>query len=72
MEDPVDERDVEQEGQARIERGSDPNGLVGSKLRALYRAIEEEPVPDFFIDLLQRLDDAEALGQAEDKASSQT
>lgn len=69
MKDPVDER-VGEEETARAARGSDPNGLIGSKLKALYRAIEQEPVPDLFIDLLQKLDDAEALSRADDKVRS--
>ncbi|WP_457582355.1 NepR family anti-sigma factor [Ensifer canadensis] len=59
MEHPVDERGIGEEETAA--RGSDSSGLIGSKLKALYRAIEKEPVPDLFIDLLKKLDDAEAL-----------
>ncbi|MGH6808121.1 MAG: NepR family anti-sigma factor [Ensifer adhaerens] len=70
MKDPVDERGVGEEETARAARGSDPNGLIGSKLKALYRAIEQEPVPDLFIDLLQKLEDAEALSRADDKVRS--
>lgn len=70
MKDPVDERGVGEEETARAAIGSDPNGLIGSKLKALYRAIEQEPVPDLFIDLLQKLDDAEALSRADDKVRS--
>ncbi|MNT64251.1 hypothetical protein D3C72_2021320 [compost metagenome] len=67
MEDPVDERGA---GAGETAKALDPNGLIGSKLKALYRAIEQEPVPDLFIDLLQKLDDAEALGRAEGKLRS--
>ncbi|QFI65204.1 hypothetical protein EKH55_0330 [Sinorhizobium alkalisoli] len=30
-----------------------------SKLKALYGAVEDEPVPQHFLDLLRRLDEAE-------------
>ncbi|APG90096.1 NepR family anti-sigma factor [Sinorhizobium americanum] len=38
---------------------NDANGIVASRLRALYEAVESEPVPQQFIDLLRRLDEAE-------------
>ncbi|WP_085929521.1 NepR family anti-sigma factor [Ensifer sp. BR816] len=38
---------------------NDANTVVASKLRALYQAVEAEPVPQHFIDLLRRLDEAE-------------
>ncbi|PDT85948.1 NepR family anti-sigma factor [Sinorhizobium sp. BJ1] len=40
-------------------RKSDANGAVASRLRALYQAVESEPVPQQLIDLLRRLDEAE-------------
>ncbi|WP_455273484.1 NepR family anti-sigma factor [Rhizobium herbae] len=44
-------------------RTSDPNTRIASKLKALYSAIEQEPIPDTFLDLLERLDRAEQLGK---------
>lgn len=35
------------------------NNQIASKLKALYQAVENEPVPRHFIDLLRRLDEAE-------------
>ncbi len=67
MKDPVDERGVGDEERRKAAEASDPNGLIGSKLKALYRALEQEPVPDLFIDLLQKLDEAESLSRPEDK-----
>ncbi len=32
---------------------------IGEQLKALYRSIEEEPIPDHFLDLLEKLDEAE-------------
>ncbi len=37
----------------------DPNSQIVSKLRALYSAVEREPLPDAFLDLLQQLDSVE-------------
>jgi hypothetical protein len=42
---------------------SDPNAQIASKLKALYSAIEQEPIPDTFLDLLEKLDQAEQLGK---------
>ncbi len=36
-----------------------PNGQIGNKLQALYAAAESEPIPDMFLDLLEKLDAAE-------------
>ncbi|PYE88727.1 NepR family anti-sigma factor [Phyllobacterium leguminum] len=42
---------------ARDELG--PNSEIGSKLRALYTSIQEETIPDRFLDLLEKLDRVE-------------
>jgi hypothetical protein len=42
----------------RVEK-TDPHTQIASKLKALYQAVESEPVPQHFIELLQRLDEAE-------------
>ncbi|AWI56074.1 NepR family anti-sigma factor [Sinorhizobium fredii] len=44
---------------ARGASKNNANGVIASRLRALYQAIESEPVPQQFIDLLRRLDEAE-------------
>lgn len=36
-----------------------PNCEVGSKLRALYTSIQDETIPDRFLDLLEKLDQIE-------------
>ncbi|MBB2973566.1 MULTISPECIES: NepR family anti-sigma factor [Phyllobacteriaceae] len=48
-------------GEARSSRRDElgPNSEIGSKLRALYSSIQEETIPDRFLDLLERLDQAE-------------
>ena len=42
----------------------DPNNQIAAKLRALYSAIEQEPIPDLFLDLLEKLDKAERTGKS--------
>jgi hypothetical protein len=36
-----------------------PTSDIGSRLRALYGAVQEEGVPDQLLDLLEKLDNAE-------------
>ena len=47
----------------RAEDGLGPTTDIGSRLRALYGAVQDEGVPDQLLDLLERLDSAE-LAQA--------
>lgn len=42
----------------------DPNAQIAAKLKALYIAVEAEPIPDTFLDLLEKLDQAERLGKS--------
>ncbi len=35
------------------------NSEIGTKLRALYSSIQDETIPDRFLDLLEKLDQAE-------------
>lgn len=42
----------------------DAHELIGARLKALYQALEQEPVPDLFIDLLEKLEKAEAAERA--------
>jgi len=51
------QRARKQPGQA--EDGLGPNSDIGSRLRALYGAVQEEGVPDQLLDLLEKLDNAE-------------
>lgn len=41
-----------------------PNSEIGLKLRALYATIQEETIPDRFLDLLDKLDQIERCGAA--------
>jgi hypothetical protein len=36
-----------------------PGGKIGARLRAFYTALEQDPVPDTLLDLLEKLDEAE-------------
>ncbi|WP_245294961.1 NepR family anti-sigma factor [Pararhizobium antarcticum] len=37
------------------------NTQIASKLKALYSAVEQQPIPDVFLDLLEQLDRAEKI-----------
>lgn len=37
----------------------DPNAQIAAKLRALYLSVQEEAIPDKFLDLLEKLDAVE-------------
>lgn len=39
--------------------GLGPNSDIGAKLRAFYGAVQDQPVPDKFLDLLEKLDQVE-------------
>lgn len=39
--------------------GLGPNSDIGAKLRAYYGTVQEEPIPEKFLDLLEKLDQAE-------------
>ncbi|MCO5731777.1 NepR family anti-sigma factor [Rhizobium sp. SSA_523] len=47
--------------QANISRpgGALPNASISRKLREFYDAVQEEGIPDRFLDLLERLEEAE-------------
>ncbi|KKB80251.1 hypothetical protein VW35_07525 [Devosia soli] len=47
--------------------GLGPTSDIGSRLRALYGAVQEEGVPDQLLDLLEKLDNAE---QAQSKQTT--
>ncbi|MGO4618792.1 NepR family anti-sigma factor [Ensifer sp. 2YAB10] len=60
MDDGIERGDGPGRGLDAVAEGSDARGLIGARLKALYQALEQEPVPDLFIDLLEKLDKAEA------------
>lgn len=44
---------------ARPARADNPNAQIATKLRALYLSVQEEAIPDRFLDLLEKLDAVE-------------
>ncbi|MBB3309435.1 putative protein tyrosine phosphatase [Rhizobium sp. BK196] len=42
----------------------DPNNQIGIRLRSLYASAQEEAIPDRFLDLLEKLDQAEMMASA--------
>lgn len=44
---------------ARSTRTDNPNAQIATKLRALYLSVQEEAIPDRFLDLLEKLDAVE-------------
>jgi len=48
----------------RADDGLGPNTDIGNRLRALYGAVQDEGVPDQLLDLLEKLDGAEAAQKA--------
>ena len=59
--------DIQSEDQKKVRPSvrplslDDPNNQIGIKLRSLYDALQEEAIPDRFLDLLEKLDEAEHL-----------
>jgi len=45
--------------QRRTDDGLGPNSDIGAKLRAFYGAVQDQPIPDKFLDLLEKLDQVE-------------
>ena len=43
----------------RKDDGLGANTDIGAKLRAYYGAVQDQPIPDKFLDLLQRLEQVE-------------
>ena len=43
----------------RTKDGLGPNSDIGAKLRAFYGAVQDQPIPDKFLDLLEKLDQVE-------------
>ncbi|MBD8556578.1 hypothetical protein IFT84_18880 [Rhizobium sp. CFBP 8762] len=48
-----------QRADANASSADDTNAQIASKLRALYLSVQEEAIPDRFLDLLEKLDAAE-------------
>jgi hypothetical protein len=48
----------------RTDDGLGPNSDIGAKLRALYVSVQDEGIPEKFLDLLEKLDHAEQKSNA--------
>jgi len=48
----------------RSDDGLGPNSDIGAKLRALFVSVQDEGIPDRFLDLLEQLDHAEQKAKA--------
>lgn len=46
-------------GKHRVAGAVDPNSQISRKLREFYEGVQEESIPDRFLDLLEKLDEAE-------------
>lgn len=44
--------------------------LITSKLKALYNSVQEEEIPDRFLQMLEQLDEAEAASKKSDQDNS--
>ena len=47
----------------RTDEGLGANSDIGAKLRAFYGAVQDQPIPDKFLDLLEKLDQVEQSGK---------
>jgi len=47
----------------RKDDGLGANTDIGAKLRAYYGAVQDQPIPDKFLDLLERLEQVEQSGK---------
>jgi len=54
----------------RADDGLGPNTDIGARLRALYGSVQDEGVPDQLLDLLEKLDNAEAAQTDAQKGKS--
>jgi hypothetical protein len=52
----------------RSDDGLGPNTDIGAKLRALYVSVQDEGIPDKFLDLLEKLDHVEQKSKSTAKS----
>jgi hypothetical protein len=53
------------QGAVKSGRADNPNAQIATKLRALYLSVQEEAIPDRFLDLLEKLDAVERQSVAD-------
>ena len=49
----------EKSGRSSPKRADDPNAQIATKLRAFYHSVQDEALPQRFLDLLEKLDAVE-------------
>lgn len=54
----------------RSQEALGPNTDIGAKLRAFYGSVQDQPIPDKFLDLLEKLDQAEQRSAPAEKSES--
>jgi hypothetical protein len=55
----VDNLDKKAMGRKPPGKSNDPNAQIASKLRAFYHSVQDEALPQKFLDLLEKLDAVE-------------
>ena len=50
----------------RSDDGLGSNSDIGAKLRAYYGAVQDQPIPDKFLELLDKLDEVERAAKRKD------
>lgn len=50
----------------RMDDGLGSNSDIGAKLRAYYGAVQDQPIPDKFLELLDKLDQVERSAKRKD------
>lgn len=53
-------KDLKQEGASSNNAASEVSNQISSKLQALYKSVEDQSIPDRFLNLLEQLDAAES------------
>ncbi len=66
MKDKVKMNDMSAPPPRRHDDGLGPNSDIGAKLRAFYGAVQDQPIPDKFLDLLEKLDQVERAQKRKD------
>lgn len=55
----VNSLDSQKTGRKSPKRADDPNAQIATKLRAFYHSVQDETLPQRFLDLLEKLDAVE-------------
>ncbi|WP_417435957.1 NepR family anti-sigma factor [Hoeflea sp.] len=58
----IDRNDKDATPNRRGQVGLGPNDAIASQLKQYFTSVEEEPIPDHLLSLLEKLDQAERSG----------